>query len=221
MVHLSSSLLAAAVMGTVSLPFLTGLSSNSAVGVDYRDLSELLRSQQWEAAATETDRLIFQVADKSQQLTIGTDMLTNEAVRRFPCQDLRTIDHLWRQESHDRFGFRVQLQVAVRQGVSVNYLELEQSPKGWAAFRQAVGWQAWADRTADPEVEPEPLKSKIDVPEGLFPLPVRSTGDFGDRPSIGNQQAFFGAGFLERARQCKLEDGQKVSTGTADRFYAR
>lgn len=207
MVHFSSSLLAATIMGTVSLPLLTGLSSNSAVGVDYRDLSALLRQQKWTAAAAETDRLIFQVADKSQQMTIGTDLLTAEAVKRFPCQDLKTIDHLWRQESHDRFGFRVQLQAVVRQGVSVNYRQLEKSPKGWTAFRQTVGWQAWADRTADSEVEPEPLKSKTDVPEGMFPLPVRSTGDFGDRPSVADQRAFFGAGFLERAKQCKVEDG--------------
>ena len=206
MVHFSSSLLAAAVMGTVSLPLLMGLSSDSAVGVDYRDLSALLRAQKWEAAAAETDRLVFQVADKSQQVTVGTDLLTSEAVRRFPCQDLRTIDRLWRQESHDRFGFRVQLQSAVRQGVSVNYVQLEKSPKAWAEFRQTVGWQTWADRSADPDVEPEPLKSKTDVPEGIFPLPVRSTGDFGDRPSLANQRAFFGAGFLERAKQCKVED---------------
>lgn len=209
MVHFSSSLLAAAVMGTVSLPLLTGLSSISAVGVDYRDLSALLQKQQWTAAAAETDRLIFQVANKSQQMTIGTDLLTVEAVKRFPCQDLRTIDRLWRQESHDRFGFRVQLQAALRQGVSVNYRQLETSSKnkkGWTEFRQTLGWQAWADRSADPDVEPEPLKSKTDVPEGMFPLPVRSTGDFGDRPSVGEQRAFFGAGFLERAKQCKVED---------------
>ena len=207
MVHFTSSLLTAAVMGTASLPFLTGLSSDSAVGVDYRDLSALLQKQQWTAAATETDRLVFQVADKSQQMTIGTDLLTVEAVKRFPCQDLRTIDRLWRQESHDRFGFRVQLQAAVRQGVSVNYRQIERAPKKWSAFRQTVGWQAWADRTTDTEVEPAPLKSKTDVPEGMFPLPVRSTGDFGDRPSVADQRAFFGAGFLERAKQCKVEDG--------------
>ena len=206
MVHFSSSLLAATVMGTVSLPFLTGLSSHSAVGADYRDLSTLLQKRQWTAAAAETDRLIFQVADKSQQITIGTDLLTTEAVRRFPCQDLKTIDQLWRRESHDRFGFRVQLQVALRQGLSVNYGQLDRTPKGWTKFQQTVGWQAWADRSADPNVEPEPLKSKTDVREGTFPLPVRSTGDFGDRPSVADQRAFFGAGFLERARQCKVED---------------
>ncbi len=206
MVHFSSSFLTAAVMGTVSLPLWMGLGSNSAVGVDYRDLSALLRKQQWTAAAAETDRLIFQVADKSQQMTIGTDLLTVEAVKRFPCQDLKTIDRLWRQESHDRFGFRVQLQAALRQGVSMSYRQLDRAPKGWPTFRRAVGWQAWTDRTADLDLEPEPLKSKTDVPEGMFPLPVRSTGDFGDRSSVGEQRAFFGAGFLERAKQCKVED---------------
>ena len=206
MVHFSPSLLAAAVMGTVSIPLLTGLSSHSAVGADYRDLSALLQKRQWTAAAAETNRLIVQVADKSQQITIGTDLLTTEAVRRFPCQDLKTIDQLWRQESHDRFGFRVQLQVALQHGISVNYRQLDRStPKGWTQFRQIVGWQAWADRGADPDVEPEPLKSKTDVPEGMFPLPVRSTGDFGDRASMGEHRAFFGSGFLERARQCKVE----------------
>lgn len=205
MVHLSSSLLAAVAMSAVSLPLWMGFSSGSAVGVDYRGLARLLKSQQWKAAAAETDRLIFQVADKSGQVTIGADLLTAQAVRQFPCQDLTTIDHLWRQESYDRFGFRVQLQAAHRQGVSVTYSDLQTSPDQWSQLRQTLGWQAWHDRTADPDVEPEPLHSKTDVPEGTFPLPVRSTADFGDRPAVRNQCAFFGAGFLERAKQCNLD----------------
>jgi GUN4-like len=205
MVHLSSSLMAAALTGTVSIPLLMGFSSKSAVGVDYQDLTKLLQSQQWEAAAVETDRLVFEVADRSQQKTIGSDLLTVQAVQRFPCQDLKTIDSLWRQESHDRFGFRAQLQAARRQGVSVKYRELQKSPGSWQKFHQSLGWQAWRDRWSNPEVEPEPLKSRMAVPEGTFPLPVRSTGDFGDRPAVHDQRAFFGAGFLDRAMQCKVD----------------
>jgi GUN4-like len=205
MVHLSSSFMVAALTGTVSIPLLLGFSPKSAVGVDYADLTRLLQSQRWEAAAAETDRLVFEVAQKTRQGTIGSDLLTVQAVSQFPCQDLKTIDHLWRQESHDRFGFRTQLLAAQRQGLSVNYTQLQKSPEQWQKFHQSLGWEAWRDRWANAEVEPEPLKSQTDVPEGTFPLPVRSTGDFGDRASVGNQRAFFGAGFLERAKQCKVE----------------
>jgi GUN4-like len=205
MVHLSSSFMVAVLTGTVSIPLLMGATSQSAVGVDYRDLTRLLQSQRWEAAAAETDRLVFEVAGKSQQGTIGSDLLTPQAIAQFPCQDLKTIDHLWRQESHDRFGFRVQLLAAQRQGVSVNYTQLQKSPEQWQKFHQSLGWEAWRDRWSNAEVEPEPLKSKTDVPEGTFPLPVRSTGDFGDRPAVSHQRAFFGAGFLERAKQCQVD----------------
>jgi GUN4-like len=205
MVHLSSSLMAAVLTGTVSIPLLMGFRSQSAVGVDYAHLTRLLQSQQWAAAAAETDRLVFEVANRSQQATIGTDLLTAQAVARFPCQDLKTIDQLWRQESHDRFGFRVQLQVAQRQGISMTYGELQKLPKGWTEFGQTLGWQAWRDRTLNPEIEPEPLRSNTDVPEGTFPLPVRSTGDFGDRPSVHDHRTFFGAGFLDRAKQCQVD----------------
>jgi GUN4-like len=205
MVHLSSSLMAAALTGTVSIPLLMGFRSQSAVGVDYRNLTRLLQSQRWDAAAAETDRLVFEVAKKSQQATIGADLLTVQAVARFPCQDLKTIDSLWRQESHDRFGFRVQLQVAQRQGVAMTYGELQKAPKGWTELSQTLGWDAWHDRTSKAEVEPEPLRSKTDVPEGTFPLPVRSTGDFGDRPSVHDHRTFFGAGFLDRAKQCQVD----------------
>ncbi len=204
MVHLSSSLMAAALTGTVSIPLLMGFRSQSAVGVDYQNLTRLLQSQQWDAAAAETDRLVFEVANKSQQATIGADLLTVQAVARFPCQDLKTIDQLWRQESHDRFGFRVQLQVAQRQGVSMTYDALQKSPQGWTELNQTLGWKAWHDRRSNPEGEPDLLRSKTDVPEGSFPLPVRSTGDFGDRPSVNHHRTFFGAGFLDRAKQCQV-----------------
>lgn len=205
MVHLNSSWLGTGLLGAVALPFWLNAHPSSAVGVDYGNLRKLLQSQAWEAAADETTRLVFQVSDRNQRATIGQDLLTAEAIDRFPCQDLKTLDQLWRQASQDRFGLQTQLQLADRNQVSTDYTTLQQDPDRWVQFRKAVGWQAWRDRVEanrQRDEEPAKLSKSTDVVTGTFPLPVRSTSDFGDSALVGDRATFFGSSFLNRARKC-------------------
>jgi hypothetical protein len=198
MVHLSTSLCAACLLGTISLPVWLAPPHPSAVGADFGPLEKLLKAQQWESAAEETQDVIFQISHKNAHPTIGQDMLTAQSVENFPCKDIKSLDLLWRKYSHNRFGYRSQLLAVRRQLFELNYEKLQESPKVWPQFTTQVGWQ---ERT---ETSPE-IKLATDVPEGSFPLPVRSTADFGDGAVVRGEGAVFGMSFLARSQQCGVE----------------
>ncbi len=199
MVHLSTSLCAACLLGTISLPVWFVTPYPSAVGADFAPLEKRLKAQQWEAAAEETQDVIFQISRKNAHKTIGQDMLTAQSVENFPCQDIKSLNSLWRKYSQERFGYRSQLLAVKRQSVALSYEKLRESPEVWPQFTAQLGWQD--ERTEDsPEV-----KRPTDVPEGNFPLPVRSTADFGDGAVVRGEGAVFGMSFLARSKQCGVE----------------
>lgn len=223
MVHLSSTIAGAMTLGAISLPFVSNGGTHSVLGMDYRPIEKLLAAQQWEAAATETQALIFAASLRSEYSTVGDDLLTQDAVNDFPCQDLATINSLWNKYSQGRFSFstqnRIRQQVlgplATSRPVATaqSSSRLKDSPsnasvqtidaQSWQAFTEQVGWAAVQERTKS--LEPaKPLRRATDVPEGAFPLPVKSTGDFSDRAVTYDSAALFGASFLNRVQQCKL-----------------
>lgn len=95
----------------------------SEVDLDYRELRDALKKQQWETSDRLTHRLLC-------CLVRGTPggYLTYGEVSQLPCTDLDTLDRLWVQYSQGRFGFRVQQQIYDE--VGQNYPE----------FCQHVGW---------------------------------------------------------------------------------
>jgi GUN4-like len=201
MVHLSTSFCAACLLGTISLPVWLASSYPSAVGADFGPLEKLLKAEQWEAAAEATQDVVFQISQKNHHPTIGQDMLTAQSVENFPCKDIKSLDSLWRKYSHNRFGYRSQLLAANRQSIALNYEKLRESPQVWSQFTSQMGWQAWQARTE----ESSEVKQSTDVPEGNFPLPVRSTGDFGDAAVVRGEGVVFGMSFLARSKQCGVE----------------
>ncbi len=201
MVHLSTSFCAACLLGTISLPVWLASPKASAVGADFSPLEKLLKAEQWSAAAEETQDVVFQISRKNAHPTIGQDMLTAQSVENFPCKDIKSLDLLWRKYSQERFGYRSQLLAVKRQSVELKYEMLRESPELWSQLASGLGWQAWQERT---EESPE-VKRSVDVPEGNFPLPVRSTADFGDAAVVRGEKAVFGMSFLARSKQCGVE----------------
>ncbi len=201
MVHLSTSVCAACLLGTISLPVWLASPDPSAVGADFGPLEKLLKAQQWSAAAEETQDVVFQISQKNNHPTIGQDMLTAQSVDNFPCKDIKSLNSLWRKYSHNRFGYGSQLAVVKRQSIELRYETLRESPEVWSKFTSQVGWQAWQERTE----ESAEVKRSEDVPEGNFPLPVRSTADFGDAAVVRGEGAVFGMSFLARSKQCGVE----------------
>ncbi|MEB3886690.1 GUN4 domain-containing protein [Lyngbya sp. CCY1209] len=90
--------------------FLETVELESAVGMDYTELRDLLAAGRWEEADAETRRLISAIGNREESFAIGL-IAGLLGVYNFPCEDLRTIDRLWLKYSDRRFGFSVQLDV--------------------------------------------------------------------------------------------------------------
>ncbi|MGI0495456.1 GUN4 domain-containing protein [Alkalinema pantanalense CENA528] len=95
--------------------------------IDYEPLQQLLRQGEWAEANEMTSNLMLQAADQLEQgYLVGRD------IRLFPCQDLLTVDKLWRYYSNDRFGFSVQAGIWMRM-YGKNYKDSQR-------FEGKVGW---------------------------------------------------------------------------------
>jgi uncharacterized caspase-like protein len=103
----------------------------SAKGIDYRNLEDLLKQQQWKQADEETANVMLQAANRTEDR-----WLREEDIDNFPCEDLRTIDQLWVKYSGGRFGFSVQAKIYRELGGTRQYNE-----RVWQAFGDGVGWR--------------------------------------------------------------------------------
>ncbi|MEY2977588.1 MAG: hypothetical protein RLZZ435_1727 [Cyanobacteriota bacterium] len=105
----------------------------------YQQLEAFLAAQEWKKADEETYRLMITTVGKEEGQLFEREELLN-----FPCEDLLTIDRLWRKYSNDRYGFSVQKEIYVRCGA-----KLDGEYPGdeiWKKFGAAVGWyvnQEW------------------------------------------------------------------------------
>jgi hypothetical protein len=89
-----------------------------------------LRTKNWREADAETQKVMLQAADRAQE-----GWLDEASLKRFPCQDLQTIDRLWSKYSDGRFGFTAQKSVWETCYRPTTYKE------GWNNFKEQVGWR--------------------------------------------------------------------------------
>ncbi len=96
---------------------------NSAAGVDYHHLRDLLTAKKWQQADAETWAVMCRAISKP----IGSYLFSGD-IEKLPCEDLQIIDQLWIKYSQGRFGFTVQQQIYA--GVDSDY----------GQFCAAIGW---------------------------------------------------------------------------------
>lgn len=96
----------------------------------YAKLRDLLAAQDWKAADQETADRMCEVMNQQQE-----GWLQVEDIEKFPCLDLRNIDHLWVKYSKGKFGFSVQKEIWQSSGSPTDY------NKNWEKFGTAVGWR--------------------------------------------------------------------------------
>ena len=130
---------------------------NSAVGMDYSKLRDLLKAGNWKEADEETAEVMLAVAKRENEYC-----LEDEHIDNFPCEDLRTIDHLWVKYSDGQFGFSVQKLIYEGLGGTREYDE-----KIWELFCEAVGW-----RTGEEWLCYNDVTYDTGVPEAHLPTPV-------------------------------------------------
>jgi hypothetical protein len=111
----------------------------SEKNVNYTELQDLLKAQDWKAADRVTYRLMATIMGRKEG-----DYFRKEELLNFPCKDLKTIDRLWGQASQGRYGFSVQKEIYIRCGGILD----SQYPGDeiWEKFGREVGWyinNAW------------------------------------------------------------------------------
>ncbi len=119
----------------------------SAVGADYTTLQTLLAQKRWKQADQETWNLLCEALKKSRKAYIHAKELEN-----LPCEDLKTINHLWVKYSNGRFGFTVQNQI------------YQESEEDYGKFCNQVGWLTYNPHDPDQGIE-----YKISAPVGHLP----------------------------------------------------
>jgi GUN4-like len=110
----------------------------SAQGIDYRQLRDLLKAEKWQEADEETRKVMLKVVNRESEGSLNVD-----SVKQFPCQDLRTIDRLWVTASKGHFGFSVQKKIWQECGSPITY-----DNKDWTKFGDYIGWRKggkWSD----------------------------------------------------------------------------
>lgn len=106
----------------------------SEVGANYAPLAELLATGKWQDADNETRQVMLQIAGRESQ-----GWLNEEAIHKFPCTDLRTLNQLWLAHSDQRFGFSVQQRLYEAVG------------RDWERLGECVGWRVggqWLNSTS-------------------------------------------------------------------------
>ena len=97
------------------------VTEESSVGIDYRELKQLLAGKEWKKADQETARIMCSAAqfavlalgeDEREGVSVDPNQVFTEMnesiIKKFPCDDLNTIDKLWLEHSDGKFGFSVQ-----------------------------------------------------------------------------------------------------------------
>lgn len=113
--------------------WLAMLSSRSTcpglTSTDYGKLRDLLAVGKWQQADQETATLMLKASRREGWLRVVD-------IERFPVQELRTIDRLWREYSCDRFGLSVQKRIwqSIRDTHHTEW-------KAWCCFGDQVGWR--------------------------------------------------------------------------------
>ncbi len=119
----------------------------SAVGVDYTQLQSLLAQKHWKQADQETWVVLCAALKKSKKSYLHAKDLEN-----LPCEDLKTINHLWVKYSNGRFGFSIQNQI------------YQQTERDYGEFCHQVGWLTYNPHDPDYGIE-----YKISAPIGHLP----------------------------------------------------
>ena len=102
----------------------------------YQPLETYLKNGRWREADEETVRLMSVIAKREDE-----GWLDVESIKKFPCEELRTIDKLWVDNSGGKFGFSVQKKVWIDcGGIPGNY-----DDDVYKKFADQVGWRRSGD----------------------------------------------------------------------------
>ncbi|HBB34521.1 MAG TPA: serine/threonine protein kinase [Cyanobacteria bacterium UBA8803] len=133
-------------------PVMPGLSPG-----DYVRLRSLLAAEAWQEADKETAALMLKASGREGWLRVAD-------IEKFPAQELKIIDQIWREYSGDCFGLTVQKRIWHSLG------DIKQTDwQAWCSFGDRVGWR-WKGNW----VSHDRLNFTPDAPLGELPSLVVS-----------------------------------------------
>lgn len=166
-------------------------------GIDYRELRDLLKAGNWEAADRETAKQMLKAMGRDSWWRVEREDLLN-----FPCKDLKTIDRLWVKYSDRQFGFSVQKEIYLECG---GILDGQYHEEAFEKFGDRVRWRENESWAFD-------LMYGISSPKGHLPLmaPPQFLGLKGWGIGVDFLEIVGGGGwgvvviFFSRIETCKL-----------------
>ena len=106
----------------------------SAKGIDFSELEKLLKAQEWRKADKLTDRLMLKASGREKERWIDL-----ESIKKFPCEDLQTINRLWMHYSNGLYGFSIQKDIYVECGGKLDFSC--PSDETWDKFCDRIAWK--------------------------------------------------------------------------------
>ena len=116
----------------------------SAKGIVYRELEKLLKEEKWYEADQLTDLLMLKASGREDEGWLDLDN-----IKKFPCEDLQTIDRLWVFYSKGLYGFSVQKDIYVECGGRLDFIC--PSSGTWDQFCDRTAWKSDGDWVPYPQ----------------------------------------------------------------------
>ncbi len=156
----------------------------SAKGIDYRNLEDLLRRQQWKEADIITFETMLRICNRHGFLRV-------KDIDIFPCEDLRIIDQLWLNYSQEKFGFSIQKQIFDQLDNGQQY-----NDKLWDDFGLIIGW-----RKENKNIRYDRAIFDINAPRGHLPCRIFDLWNWG---GVGGGTGSLFYSLASRLAKCKI-----------------
>ena len=127
----------------------------------YQQLETYLKNGQWREADEETARLILQIVGKE-----ADQVLYEDEINTLPCDELLTIDQLWKEYSNGHFGFSIQLQIMSKYGELPERYDWD----NYVIFAEELGWHQKDGTTRGHWLNYDEISFNLDSPIGHLPL---------------------------------------------------
>jgi serine/threonine protein kinase len=156
----------------------------SAKGIDYRNLEDLLKRQQWKEADIITFETMLRICNRHGFLRV-------EDIDIFPCEDLQIIDQLWLNYSQEKFGFSIQKQLFDQLNNGQQY-----NDKLWDDFGLIIGW-----RKDNKNIRYDRAIFDINAPRGHLPCRIFDLWTWG---GVGGGTGSLFYSLAWRLAKCKI-----------------
>jgi serine/threonine protein kinase len=156
----------------------------SAKGIDYRNLEDLLKRQQWKEADIITFETMLRICDRHGFLRV-------KDIDIFPCEDLQIIDQLWLNYSQEKFGFSIQKQLFDQLNNGQQY-----NDKLWDDFGLIIGW-----RKDNKNIRYDRAIFDINAPRGHLPCRIFDLWNWG---GVGGGTGSLFYSLAWRLAKCKI-----------------